>query len=237
MRSTSLLLLLLPTLALGAATISNENLALTVDDEGELSITVRASGRVWQTTDQARSEVWAAPEVQGQDRIRWGATLTGADNYTLPVEVEVRLEPWAVAMSWSADADRDMPDLFWPAPLSANLADGRVSFTPYMGGLLLPWTDPSAKWRWMGAAHDLPYVGLSEGAAGEGYALVLDTPHDAALRLPTATTRPARRKRPGCRSWARSASRAPGATSSCRPAATSRWPSATARSPRRRGCW
>ncbi len=183
MRSTSLLLLLLPTLALGAATISNENLALTVDDEGELSITVRASGRVWQTTDQARSEVWAAPEVQGQDRIRWGATLTGADNYTLPVEVEVRLEPWAVAMSWSADADRDMPDLFWPAPLSANLADGRVSFTPYMGGLLLPWTDPSAKWRWMGAAHDLPYVGLSEGAAGEGYALVLDTPHDAALRL------------------------------------------------------
>lgn len=82
--------------------------------------------------------------------------------------------------------DRDVPfdNLAYPAPLAAELPDGRVCFAAYYDGLLLPQTDPylNNKTLW-GGSVDLPFVGVSSAAKGDGYLLLLDTPFDAGIKL------------------------------------------------------
>ncbi|NUQ01996.1 MAG: hypothetical protein HUU35_19285, partial [Armatimonadetes bacterium] len=84
----------------------------------------------------------------------------------------------------------DLPDrqapfstLGFPAPLDAELPRGMVCFAPYTEGLAVPQDMEKFAGRTVGPAHDLPFMGVYDAERGDGYLLVLETPHDAQLKL------------------------------------------------------
>jgi len=82
------------------------------------------------------------------------------------------------------DPEAPFTGLEYPEPLAAELPNGQVFFADYANGLLLPQTDPKYQnrtlWGW---GIDLPFVGICDGATGDGYLLLLDTPFDGGIRL------------------------------------------------------
>ncbi|MBI5835441.1 MAG: hypothetical protein HZB16_24325 [Armatimonadetes bacterium] len=120
--------------------------------------------------------------VGADGRLTWQETLS-AGGKGFDAAMTAWLEDQTLHLEWTAPAETPMADVAWPPPLRTDLADGRISFTPYCDGLLVPWDDPGFKWRSTGPAFDLPYIGLTAGPLGDGYALMACTPHDTALRL------------------------------------------------------
>lgn len=86
------------------------------------------------------------------------------------------------------DPEAPFAGLEYPEPLAADLPAGQVFFADYANGLLLPQDDPRYQnrtlWGW---GIDLPFVGLIDGAKGDGYLLLLETPYDAGVKLTSLT--------------------------------------------------
>ncbi|MCC7491754.1 MAG: hypothetical protein IT204_05380 [Fimbriimonadaceae bacterium] len=81
------------------------------------------------------------------------------------------------------DRTVDFRSTAYPAPLSAELPAGRLCYAPYMDGLEIPQNSPRFVNSSVGPAMDLPFVGLYDATKGDGYLLLLRTPHDGQIRL------------------------------------------------------
>ena len=121
------------------------------------------------------------------EAIKYRRALSGPGGATAVADVVITpqqaTDELQIAVS-VPDPDAPFTSLEYPEPLATELTSGQVCFADYANGLLLNQTDPRYQNRTLWTSGtDLPFVGLFDGAKGDGYLLLLDTPYDGGIRL------------------------------------------------------
>jgi hypothetical protein len=178
----------------------NKALRVTVDPQaGNLKVEDKASGHVWQQQKLAsasgelqRRRFRDARELAGPEKgLTYIADFGASGGKPNTLTVTLKLPGDHADLSVEADMPertREIGDVPFLDPFVLDSPAGVFAVADYSNGHLYP-LDPKELPRrsFSGSRLDMPWVGMCDLDRGFGYAMILETPDDASVRLQTGT--------------------------------------------------